>query len=63
MYELIFTIMVITKTGLPGFSIEHVSRFQNLENCEKAKNSMEQYMERLIKENRAFPGVFECRKL
>jgi len=63
MYELIFTIMVITKTGIPGFNIEHISRFQNLENCEKARNSMEEYMDKLVKEGRVFPGVFDCRKL
>ena len=63
MYELIFTIMVITKTGIPGFNIEHISRFQNLESCEKARNSMEEYMDKLVKEGRVFPGVFDCRKL
>jgi phage regulator Rha-like protein len=63
MYELIFTIMVVTKTGIPGFNIEHISRFQNLESCEKARSSMEEYMDKLVKEGRAFPGVFDCRKL
>jgi hypothetical protein len=63
MFELVFTIMVITKTGIPGFNIEHMSTFQNIESCEKAKSSMQEYMDKLVKENRAFPGVFDCRKI
>ena len=62
MYELIFTIVVITKTGVPGFNIEHISRFQLVEDCEKTKKSMESYMDKLVREGKVFPGVFECRK-
>ena len=63
MFELIFTILVITKTGIPGFNIEHISRFQAVEDCEKTKSSMEAYMDSLVKQGKMFPGVFECRKL
>ena len=63
MYELIFTLLVITKTGVPGFNIEHISRFQLVEDCEKTKKSMEIYMDKLVSEGKAFPGVFECRKI
>lgn len=63
MYELIFTFLVVTKAGLPGFHIEHISRFQAVEDCEKTRTSMEAYMDQLVKERRMFPGVFECRKV
>jgi hypothetical protein len=63
MYQLIFTFLVITKTGLPGFHIENISRFQALEDCEKTKTSMVEYMDRLVQEGKMFPGVFECRKI
>jgi len=63
MYQLIFTFLVITKTGLPGFHIENISRFQALEDCEKTKTSMIEYMDRLVQEGKMFPGVFECRKI
>lgn len=63
MYELIFTIMVITKMGIPGFNIEHVSRFRTVEDCEKAKSSMQDYIDKLVKDGKVFPGIFECRKL
>jgi hypothetical protein len=62
MYELIFTILVITKAGLPGFHIERISQFRDVEDCEKVKTSMVTYMDQLVRENRMFPGVFECRK-
>ena len=55
MYELIFTILVITKTGVPGFNIEHISRFQIVEECEKTKKSMESYMDKLS--NRHWRGL------
>jgi hypothetical protein len=63
MFELIFTFLVITKTGIPGFHIEHISRFQAIEDCEKTKSSMQDYMDKLVREGKMFPGVFECRKL
>lgn len=63
MYELIFTFLIVTKAGLPGFNIEHVSRFQAVEDCEKTRASMTAYMDRLVKENRMFPGVFECQRV
>ncbi|NBX88298.1 MAG: hypothetical protein EBQ97_07260, partial [Bacteroidetes bacterium] len=62
-YQLIFTFLVVTKTGLPGFHIENISRFQALEDCEKTKTSMVEYMDRLVQEGKMFPGVFECRKI
>ena len=63
MFELIFTFLVTTKAGLPGFHIEQVSRFRELEDCEKTRTSMVAYMDYLVRENRMFPGVFECRKV
>jgi hypothetical protein len=63
MYELIFTFLIVTKAGLPGFSIEHISRFQAIEDCEKTRTSMVNYMDYLVREGRMFPGVFECRKV
>ena len=62
MFELIFTVLVINK-GIPGFNIEHVSRFQTIEDCEKAKDPMQAYIDKLVKENKVFPGVFDCRKV
>ena len=63
MYELIFTFLVVTKAGLPGFHIERMSQFRELEDCEKNRTAMVVYMDRLVRENRMFPGVFECRKV
>lgn len=55
--------MVTTQTGLPGFHIEQISRFQVIEDCEKTRTSMVAYMDQLVREGKMFPGVFECRKL
>ena len=63
MYELIFTFLVVTQAGLPGFHIERISQFREVEDCEKVKTSMVAYMDQLVRENRMFPGVFECRKV
>jgi hypothetical protein len=63
MFELIFTIMVINKTGIPGFNVEHIARFQALEDCMKSKVVLQEYMDKLYTQGKAFPGVFECRKL
>jgi len=63
MYQLIFTFLVTTQTGLPGFHIEQISRFQAIEDCEKTRTSMVAYMDQLVREGKMFPGVFECRKL
>jgi hypothetical protein len=63
MHELIFTFLVVTQAGLPGFHREHISRFQAVEDCEKSRTAMVVYMDKLVKENRMFPGVFECRKV
>jgi len=63
MYELIFTFLVVAKSGLPGFHIERMSQFREIEDCEKTRTSMVVYMERLVRENKMFPGVFECRKV
>jgi hypothetical protein len=63
MYELIFTFLVVAKSGLPGFHIERMSQFREIADCEKTKTSMVVYMDRLVRENRMFPGVFECRKV
>ena len=63
MFELVFTFLVTTTTGLPGFHIEHISRFKNVEDCEKTKDSMVAYMDSLVKQGKMFPGVFECRKI
>ena len=63
MYELIFTFLIVTKAGLPGFHIERMSQFREIADCEKTRISMVTYMDRLVRENRVFPGVFECRKV
>jgi len=63
MYELIFTFLVVTKAGIPGFHIEQISRFREIEDCEKTRTSMVTYMDQLVRENKMFPGVFECRKV
>jgi len=63
MYQLIFTFLVVAKSGLPGFHIEQISQFREIEDCEKTKASMVTYMGQLVRENKMFPGVFECRKL
>jgi hypothetical protein len=63
MYQLIFTFLVVTKAGLPGFHIEQISRFQAIEDCEKTKTSMFAYMDQLVREGKMFPGVFECQKV
>ncbi len=62
MYDLIFIILVITKSGIPGFNIEYVSKFKTLNDCEKAKVTMQEYMDKLVETNRTFPGMFDCRK-
>ena len=63
MYELIFTFLVVAKAGLPGFHMERMGQFRELEDCEKTRTAMVTYMYRLVSENRMFPGVFECRKV
>lgn len=63
MYQLIFTFLVVTKAGLPGFHMERISQFRELEDCEKTRTAMVVYMDRLVSENRMFPGVFECQKV
>ena len=63
MHELIFTFLVVTQAGHPGFHIERISQFREIEDCEKAKSSMVAYMDKLVKEHKMFPGVFECRKV
>lgn len=63
MYELIFTFLVVTQAGIPGFHIERISQFREVEDCEKTKTAMFAYMDQLVREGRMFPGVFECRKV
>lgn len=63
MHELIFTFLVVTQAGIPGFHIERISQFREIEDCEKSKSSMVAYMDKLVKEHKMFPGVFECRKV
>ena len=63
MYQLIFTFLVVTKAGIPGFHIEQISKFQALEDCEKTRTAMVTYMDQLVRENKMFPGVFECQKV
>ena len=62
MIELIFTFMVVTKGGLPGFHSEYMGQFLTMAECEKTRAIMVEYTDKLVKENRMFPGVFECRK-
>ena len=63
MYELIFTFLVVTKAGIPGFHIERMSQFRDVTDCEKTKTAMVVYMDQLVREQKMFPGVFECRKV
>jgi hypothetical protein len=63
MYELIFTFLVVTQAGIPGFHIERISQFREIEDCEKTKTAMFAYMDQLVREGKMFPGVFECRKV
>lgn len=62
MYELVFIFLVTTKAGLPGFHMERMGQFRTQEDCEKTRTTLVEYTDRLVKENRMFPGVFECRK-
>ena len=63
MYELIFTFLIVTKAELPGFHIERISQFRDVTDCEKTRTSMVTYMDQLVREQKMFPGVFECRKV
>jgi hypothetical protein len=63
MYQLIFTFLVVTQSGIPGFHIEQISQFREIEDCEKTKTTMFAYMDKLVREGKMFPGVFECRKV
>jgi hypothetical protein len=63
MYQLIFTFLVTTQAGLPGFHIDRISQFRELEDCEKTRTAMVTYMDQLVRENRVFPGVFECQRV
>ena len=63
MYELIFTFLVVTKAGIPGFHIERISQFRDVADCEKTRTAMVAYMDQLVRENKMFPGVFECQKV
>ena len=63
MYELIFTFLVVTQSGLPGFHMERISRFKELDQCESTRTTMVTYMNSLVEKNQMFPGVFECRKI
>ena len=49
MYELIFTSLVFTTTGLPSFQVEHISLFRELVVCEKTKESLVAYIDQLVK--------------
>ncbi len=63
MYELVFTFLIVTKAGLPGFHMERMGQFRELEECEKSRGAMMAYQEQLVSERRMFPGVFECKKI
>ena len=63
MYELIFTFLVVTQAGIPGFHIERISQFRDVTDCEKTRTAMFAYMDQLVREGKMFPGVFECRKV
>ena len=63
MYQLIFTFLVTTQAGIPGFHIERVCQFRELEECEKTRTSMVAYMDQLVAQGKMFPGVFECQKV
>jgi hypothetical protein len=61
MYQLVFIVLVIGKGGIPGFNIEHVSTFANADECLKSRVVMQEYVDTLAKEGKAFRGIFECR--
>jgi|694.fasta_scaffold27131_3 hypothetical protein len=63
MYELIFTVLIVINTGPPSSHIENISRFRDLQECEKVKTSMIANMNQMVREKRMSPGVFECRKI
>lgn len=63
MYELVFMFYVVTKAGLPGFHYEHHSKYQTVEECSKIRVTLQDYVDKLVKEGRAFPGVFSCIKV
>lgn len=61
MYQLVFIVLVVSKGGMPGFNIEHVSTFANVDECLKSKVIMQEYVDTLAKEGKTFRGIFECR--
>jgi len=63
MYELIFTVLILTRAGPAGSHTEHISRFREVAECEKVKASLVANMDQMVRENRMVPGVFECRKV
>ena len=63
MYELIFTVLILTRAGPAGSHTEHISRFSEVAECEKVKTSLVANMDQMVRENRMVPGVFECRKV
>ena len=63
MYELIFTFLVTTQAGIPGFHIERISQIREADDCEKTRTSMVAYMDHLVAQGKMFPGVFECRRV
>jgi hypothetical protein len=50
MYELIFTVLIVINTGPPSSHIENISRFRDLQECEKVKTSMIANMNQMVRE-------------
>lgn len=61
MYELIFTVIVITN-GKLGFSQTMLHSFSKEEHCIMTRQYVEKEMLKTAKESNALPGILECRK-
>jgi hypothetical protein len=61
MYELIFTVIVLTN-GKFGFSQTMLHSFGNLDQCVMTRQYVEKEMLKTAKESNTLPGFLECRK-
>jgi len=61
MYQLVFIVLMVSKTGMPTFNIEHVSTFATADDCLKSKLVMQEYVDNAAKDGKVFRGIFECR--
>lgn len=61
MYELIFTVIVITN-GKLGFSQTMLHSFSNLDHCIMTRDYVYKEMQKTAKESGTLPGILECRR-